>query len=253
MNNTEKSKKGLWLTLLSATIIIMLAGLAFLPSVMNRRTEATTYESTLDVEAMQALGAAGAYVAANDFETTMSGAIKAKVVGIPYTQKVHGKRTVSGDCFCDVAESTSALVKAAVKRERKDGGYYVSKGNYKCKSFSYPDGEKLSHDSYVKKYGQPFTGIVKYNLNNTILKAEKIGANKYVFTLDPAQSTLYSRNEVRTTLGGKSYPKYESVMFTLTTDGERPVKVTATEKFKIDKFGGTDCTAQYTEVFKFDN
>ena len=253
MNNSEKSKKGLWLTLLSALIIIVLAGLAFLPSIMNRQTSATTFDSTLDADAMQALGAAGAYVAANDFETAMNGTIKAKVVGIPYTQKVHGKRTVSGEQFCDVAESTSAIVKAAIKRERKDGSYYVSQGNYKNKAFSYPAAKQLSHDKYVSQYGQPFTGIVKYNLNNTVLKAEKVGQNKYVFTLDPAQATLYSRNEVKTTLGGKSYPKYESVTFTLTTDGERPVKVTATEKFTVDKFGGTSCTAQYTEVFKFNN
>lgn len=253
MNSSEKSRKGLWLALLSALIIIVLAGVAFLPSLMNRRIEATTYESTLDSEAMQALGAANAYVAANDFTTTMNGSVKARVIGIPYNQKVYGKRTVSGDYFCDVAESVSALVKAAVKRERKDGSYFVSQGNYKSKAFTYSAATQLSHDNYVKQYGQPFTGVVKYKLDNAVLKAEKIGQNKYSFTLDPAQATLYSRNEVKTTLGGKSYPKYESVKFTLITDGERPIKVTATEKFKIDKFGGTNCTAQYTEVFKFDN
>ncbi len=242
------------MTLALSVIIIILTGVAFLPTVFARRetTRAAAVGCDVDAEAMRILGCCNAYAAANDFTTTMTGKVKASVVGVPYTQKIHGGRTVgcNGD-VTDVAESTSALVKAALKRERRDGKYYVSRGDYKNKSFRYNTEQPLSQNNYIAQYGQPFTGIVKYNLDNTVISAKSIGDNVYQFVLDPAQSTVYSRNEVKTTLGGKSYPKYKRVEFTLTTDGERPVKVTTVEKFRVDKFGGTDCTAEYTEVFNF--
>ena len=203
---------------------------------------------------MRILGCCNAYAAANDFTTTMTGMVKAKVIGVPYSQKIHGGRNVSRDgAFTEVAESSSPLVKAALKRERRDGKYYVSRGDYKNKAFHYNTEQPLSEKSYTAQYGQPFTGIIKYNVDNAIISATAVGDNVYKFVLDPAKSTLYSRNEVKTTLGGKTYPKYSRVEFTLTTDGDRPVKVTATEKFRVDKFGGTDCTAEYTETFHFNS
>lgn len=217
-------------------------------------TQAAAVGGEVDAEAMRVLGCCNAYAAANDFTTTMTGKVKASVVGVPYTQKIHGKRTVGIDgTFTDVAESKSAIVKAALKRERRDGKYYVSRGEYKNKSFSYNPEQPLSQNNYIARYGQPFTGIVKYNLDNTIISAKAVGDNVYKFVLDPAQSTLYSRNEIKTTLGGKSYPQFTRVEFTLTTDGDRPVKVTTTEKFRVEKFGGTNCTAEYTETFHFNS
>lgn len=254
MSNTRKIEKGFWLTLALAVVIVILTGVAFLPTVFESRetTRAATTVYEVDEEAMRMLGCCNAYAAANDFTTTMTGTVKAKVVGVPYSQKIHGGRSVSSDgAFTEVAESTSALVKAALKRERRDGKYYVSRGDYKNKSFRYNTEQPLSEKNYTARYGQPFTGIVKYKLENTVISATAIGSNVYKFVLDPSQSTLYSRNEVKTTLGGKSYPKYSRVEFTLTTDGERPVKVTTVEKFRVDKFGGTDCTAEYCEIFHF--
>ncbi len=234
--------------------LVILTGVAFLPTVFARRemTRAATVSYEVDGEAMRVLGCCNAYAAANGFTTTMTGTVKAKVVGVPYTQKIHGGRTVGRDgTFTDVAESTSALVKAALKRERRDGKYYVSRGDYKNKAFRYDTEKPMSEKNYMARYGQPFTGIVKYKLDNAIISATVVGDNVYKFVLDPAQSTIYSRNEVKTTLGGKSYPKYSRIEFTLTVDGERPVKVTSTEKFRVDKFGGTNCTAEYTETFHF--
>ncbi|MDE7107795.1 MAG: hypothetical protein K2O39_05670, partial [Clostridiales bacterium] len=115
----------------------------------------------------------------------------------------------------------------------------------------YNNEQPLSEKNYKARYGQPFTGIVKYKLENAVISATVVGDNVYKFVLDPSKATIYSRNEVKTTLGGKSYPKYSRVEFTHPTDSERPVKVTATEKFRVDKFGGTNCTAEYTEVFNF--
>lgn len=256
MNDAKKNKTKIWITITLALLIVVLAVLAFLPTMLKQsHTEATSVGSEVDEEAMRVLGCCNAYLAESGFKTTMNGTVKASVVGVPYTQKVHGGRTIDGanDIYTDVAESTSALVKAAIKRERRNGVYYVSRGSYKNKSFSYGNEQELSKTSYIAQYGQPFTGVVKYNLENTVVCAEKISDGKYRFVLDPIHATVYSRNEVKTTLGGKSYPEYKSVEFTLTTDGDKPVKVTTTEKFKIDKFGGTNCTAQYTEMFSFNS
>lgn len=256
MSNTRKIEKGFWLTLALAVIIIILTGVAFLPTVFANRetTRAATASYEVDGEAMRMLGCCNAYAAANGFTTTMTGTVKAKVVGVPYTQKIHGGRTVDKDGgYTEVAESTSALVKAALKRERRDGKYYVSRGDYKNKAFRYNTEKPLSEKNYTARYGQPFTGIVKYKLDDAIISATAVGNNVYKFVLDPAKATFYSRNEVKTTLGGKSYPKYSRVEFTLTTDGDRPVKVTTVEKFRVDKFGGTDCTAEYCEIFNFNS
>lgn len=253
MDNAKKLNKGFWLTLILSLIIAALVGVAFLPSVISARgtSQAAAVGSEVDAEAMRMLGCCNAYVAEHSFKTTMNGAVKAKVLGVPYTQKIHGGRTVDGEKFTDIAESTSALVKAAVKRERHDGAYYVSRGSYKNKSFDYGDARQLTKSEYISQYGQPFTGVVKYNLDNTVISAKKIKDNVYKFVLDSSHSTAYTRNEIKTTLGCKSYPEYSRVEVTLTTDGERPVKVITVEKFRIDKFGGTECTAQYTEVFDF--
>ncbi|MCH5154638.1 MAG: hypothetical protein J1F71_05445 [Clostridiales bacterium] len=250
---SRKRSKGFWITSALVLLIAALFCVALLPTVLEKqkRTEAAA-EVSVDAEAMRILGCCNAYVAANGFSTAMSGSVKASVVGVPYTQKIKGGRQVSADgSFTDTAESKSALVKAAVKREYRDGSYIVSRGEYKKKAFKYGKGEKLSKSNYVSKYGKPFTGIVKYNTDGAVISAQAVGENVYKFVLDPVKSTAYCRNEVKTVLGGKSYPTYKSVEFTLTTDGEKPIKVVSVEKFRIDKFGGTDCTAEYTENFVF--
>lgn len=256
MNNFKRANKKFLVTLALAVVIVALAGVAFLPTVFSKRetTQAATAGSEVDAEAMRVFGCCNAYVAANAFRTNMTGTVKARVVGVPYTQIVHSERTVDSASgkYTDIAESTSALVKTAVKRERRDGVFYVSHGSYKNRTFSYGDEQELSKTNYIAQYGQPFTGVVKYNMENSVICAEKTDDNCYRYVLDPAHSTVYSRNEVKTTLHAKSHPEYKSVEFTLMTDGNRPVKVTCTEKFRIDKFGGTDCTAEYNETFYFD-
>lgn len=257
MNNTKAHKKGFIITLILSLLIAAMAVAAFVPTIVSNRarTEATSSVSDIDAEAMRMLGCCNAYAAANSFSTTMSGAVKASVIGVKYTQKIHGSRSVDAksQTFTEVAESVSALVKASLKRERRDGEYYVSHGSYKKKSFTYGDEQKVAKSSYVAQYGQPFTGIVKYSLDGTVITAEQINANTFRYVLDPARSTMYSRNEVKTMLGGKSYPEYSHVEFTVTVDGEKPVKVTCSETFKIDKFGGTSCTAEYNEMFYFNS
>ncbi|MDE6401127.1 MAG: hypothetical protein K2L54_00775 [Clostridiales bacterium] len=231
--------------------IVLLAGLSFLPAVRNSQKAAPVSAGGMDGEALRVLESCRAYAAVNDFQTEMNGKIKAKVFGVPYTQNIHGTRSVRGEDFTDVTESVSALVKAGIKREGINGKYSAVRGDYKNKSFVYGVPTQCERDEYIAAYGMPATGLVKYKLDDSIIVAEQVGENVFRYVLDVRRATQYSRNEVKTTLGGKSYPEYESVEFTLTIDGDRAVKITSTEKFRIDKFGGTHCVAQYTEVFNY--
>ncbi len=239
-------------TIVLFLLIILLVGAAFIPSVRGKSSVTASYSYESDPEAIRALNGARAFAAANDYRTEMSGSVKARVLGIPYSQKITGKRTVNGDGNTDTAESVSAFVKAAIKREHNEKGYFVTRGVYKNKSFTYGTPKIMERNEYIAAYGKPFTDIVKYDLDNTVISAKCVGSNTYKFVLDPSRSTEYTRNEVKTTLGGKSYPKYEHVEFTLITDGEKAVKVTTHEKFEVDKFGGTSCTAEYTEKFIYE-
>ena len=247
---SDKLKKVLPSLILLA-VIVLLAGLSFLPPLRYASRVSGVTAQGVDQEAMRVLDVCKAYAENNDFESSMNGKIKAKVFGIPYTQKIKGKRTVSGENFCDVAESVSALVKAGIKREGVDGKYTASRGDYKNNGFVYKSGREYDKDGYVAAYGRPFTGIVKYELDGAIISAEQLSEDTFRYTLDARRATAYARNEVKTTVGGDKYPEYASVQFTLTFDGTRAVKVVSREKFRIDKCGGTDCTAEYTEVFDY--
>lgn len=231
-------------------LIILLAGLSFLPTVRHAPT-VTTYAKGVDAEAVRVLESCRAYAAVHDFRTEMNGKIRAKVFGVPYTQNIHGSRSVRGEDFTDITESVSALVKAGIKRECADGKYSAARGDYKNKVFVYGSPTSLEREGYVSVYGMPATGLVKYKLDDAIISAEQVSENVFRYVLDVRRATQYSRNEVKTMLGGKSYPDYETVEFTMTVDGERAVKITSTEKFRVDKFGGTHCVAQYTEVFEY--
>lgn len=232
-------------------IVVLLAGLSFLPSVRGTAAVASARSSALDPEAIRVLNCCRAYAAVNDFSTKLNGSIKAKVYGIPYTQGVSGARTVEGEDFCMVTESASAFVKAGMKKQCENGEYSVTDADYKKKAFVYGSPKKLERDRYIATYGKPSTGLVKYELDGSIISAERVDDDTFRFVLDARRATRYSRNEVRAILGGKSYPEYEAVEFTLTTDGERAVKITYREQFTVDRMGGTRCTAQFTEVFEY--
>lgn len=233
-------------------VLTLLIGLAFLPSVRTRGG-AVRAATEYDGDGIAKLGACSAYAAGHGFSTTMTGKITARVFGIKYVQKVNGSRTVDGDTFTDAYQSVSSLVKVALKREYDGGEYRIYHGKYhdKDNSFSFGDGKTIDSRQYVGLYGKPNVGLIKYVADNAVMSVKRIGDNAYRFTLDPVRATAYCKNEVKTTLGGKSYPDYSSVEFTLYFDGDRPIKVTSVEKFRVDKLGGTNCTAEYTETFDF--
>lgn len=233
-------------------LLISLMAASLLPAARRAKSAGiVAYTAGVDSEAMQKLTASDAYARGHDFTTQMNGVIKARVFGIPYSQKVIGSRIVVGDEYTDIVESKSAFVKAGIKKTLKDGVYGVTHGEYKKDKFVYGAAKTFNADEYQEAYGKPFTGIVKYELSGAVTEAKKNADGTYTFVFEPKRATAYSRNEVKTTIGSKNYPEYDSITLTLTVDGERPVKVTVKEKFRVDKFGGTHCTAEYTETFSF--
>ena len=248
---TTSTKKRLAVAIPSAILLVILAvfvAVAFTPSA---RAANATAPTEIDRDATRALHNCAAYASSHDFETSMTGTVKAKVFGIPYKISVTGRRDVSGGNLESVAESVSAFVKAGVKRMKVDGKLYSCNGTYKSKSFSYTDTREYSFDDYVASFGKPDLGLVKYELDGNVLSAERLTDNTYRFTLEPDRAAKYSRNEVKTTLGSKEPPSYELIELTLETDGDKPTRVTVHERFTVDKFGGTRCDASYTETFTF--
>ena len=236
-------------------VLALLIGLAFLPTVRARGGATVQAATEYDSDGIAKLSTCTAYVAAHGFSTTMTGKITARVLGVKYTQKVSGGRTVDGDRFTDTAQSISSLVKVALRREYDGEEYKIYRGEYrdKDKTFAFDNGKTVDKQQYVGLYGKPNIGVVKYAVDSSVMSVKKVGDNAYRFALDPVRATAYCKNEVKTTLGGKSYPHYSSIEFTLYFDGDRPIKVTSVEKFRVDKLGGTDCTAEYTETFKFNS
>lgn len=252
----EKRKielKAMLPTLTLVLFILLMMGLAFLPTVRGgtARTVETGFAASGD--GTDILYKCEEYALEHGFGTTLSGNVKASVFGIPYTLEVGGGRNVSGDSFTDIKESVSAMAKVGVKTCCANGDYRVAQGEYdkKTKTFSYGDGESLSGDEFVRRYGMPPTKLVKYALDGNIASVECIDENTFKYVLD-VRAVELAKNEVQTILNSKKPPEYKSVELTLITDGTRAIKITAVEKFRADKFGGINCTATYTEVFSYD-
>ncbi len=237
-------------TLALAALLIAFSLFAFFAP---RRETPEPVAANFDAEAERAFVACEAYVASHGFTTELTGTLKAKVFGVPYTQKVTGSRTVRGDDAVDVSESYSAFVKAGLRREKHGDRFLVSVGKYKKKKFNYGEPDELSKAEYALAYGKASTGLVKYEFDGAVISAaagDEEGV--YVFSLDPKRATEFCKREVRTALEADEFPEYESVEITLRCVGDRPVSVTSRETFRIDKFGGTHVTAEYVETFVFD-
>lgn len=253
MEKRKRLPKALLPTAVLFVFIALLIGLAFLPTVRGGAISATAYDGSdprRDAEAMRVLGCCRAYAAAHDFQTELDGKIKARVFGIPYTLAVHGGRTVGGDEFCDVQECVSAIVKKGLKRQCADGKYSAQTGVYKNKAFVYGEPTEMPRNRYVAMYGMPSVDVCKYDTENSVTHAECAGDGVYKFTLDPRRATAYSRNEIKTLLDCAD-PEYESIELVLVSDGERALELTAYEKFRVNKFGGTHCTLTFTEKYSY--
>lgn len=255
MKNTTKKKL---ITILPAAIagviIAVLLGLALLPALREDKTRTVSAElNGRDDEAMRVLNCCVAYCASHDFSATLSGNIKAGVLGVPYSLDVKGSRVVSGEDYTEAEECASAFIKVGLKKGRKDGEYFVATGEYKDKEFFYNDGRRMDKTKFINRYGLPHDGLTGYIIDGAVISATAVSQNEYKYVLDYHRATEYSKNEIKTLLKTDVDPVYESVELTIVTDGDRAVKITSREKFRVDKFGGTHCAAEYTEVFDYAN
>ncbi|MDE7463599.1 MAG: hypothetical protein K2M48_01095 [Clostridiales bacterium] len=237
---------------IAAVIMVMLFAVAVVRPAHAPAVHVSAETDKLDAEAMQALENARAYLVNNDFSVKTTAAIKAKAFGIPHTQKVYGSRSVKSGVFTEQAESKSAFAKAAFKKKSVEGGYEVSRGEYKKNKFVYGKPKFMTTDEYIKAYGKPAIGLVRYEVDGTVLEAKKTGEGVYEYKLDAKAAAKYFRNEIKTLIGTKKHPTYSAVSFTMHCDGSRPVKVCTHEKFRADICGGTNCTATYVETFTYD-
>lgn len=255
MDQTRRSKLLHALpTVLLIAFIVLLVGLAFLPKAMTAGRSAVAANARLnefDPEAVRTLAHCERYAAESEFTADMNGTVKARLCGIPYKQGISVKREVTKDGFTEKMESVSAFVKAALRRGCDGGKYTVSRASYKQKRFVYAEPTEMTREQYVAAYGMPNNALTKYVTNGTLLSATRVDEHTFRYVLDPDRATELSRNEVRTLLSSAAYPKYRSVELTVTVDGDRATKTVAVEKFSVDKFGGLDCTATYTETFTY--
>lgn len=248
--DTSRTKKALSLAAIVALLIVLVA-LAFVP-MFGSDPPAAARSAELDARAMTALNNCAAYVDGHDFSCRVSGKIKARIFGIPFSQNVSGARSVKNGEYTELVESSSAFVSAGQKKSVVGGAYYVADGKKSKGGFDYGEPRKLDRAEFAENYGKPFTGLTRYALSGAVTSATAIDDNTFAFTLDPTRATEYVKRAVRSALDAKAYPAYRSVEITLVTDGERPVSVGAVERFDIDKFGGTSCVAEYKEEFIFD-
>ncbi len=224
----------------------LIIGFSFIPVRVG-----VSYADNVDDAAMRVLKRSCEFANSHGFKTSLYGEIEARVFGIKYLQRVYGEREVGGGNYTEHAESVSTFVKAALKKSVSDGRYYVSHGKFKRGKAVYPELSELSRDDYLALYGEPPTGLIKYDIEGNIVSARRTGENEYTYVLDPQKSTVNSGIGVKTALGSKSFPEYGSVEVVLYLDGFKPVRTVCRESMRVDKFGGTACSAVYEEKFEF--
>lgn len=225
----------------------VLAVLAVYSSVFFPIGAPAAFAEEIDSEAVKVLENACAYAKERGFSASMYGEVEARVFGIKYVQKIYGDREVSGDNYSERAESVSAFVKTAIKRSFDGGKYYVSHGKFSRGKAKYSSPVEVKESEYLKRYGAPPLGLIRYELDGNIVSARKTGENEYTYSLDPKNSTVNSAVGVKSMLGSDKSPEYRSVEVVLYVDGIRPVKTVCREKLLVDKFGGVECSAVYEE------
>lgn len=208
-------------------------------------------DNVVDPDAVAVLESSCEYARAHGFTSSTYGEITARVFGIKYVQRVYGQRVVKDGDYSEHAESVSTFVKAALKKSYAGGKYYVAHGSIKRGNAVYPELSEISESDYLASYGAPPLGLIKYVLDGTVVSARKTGENEYTYALDPQKSTVNCAVGVRSAIGSDSLPEYGSVEVVLYTDGVKPVRTLCRERMRVDKFGGTECSAVYEEKFEF--
>lgn len=223
---------------------------------------------------------------ASHFKGVSTGKVVADIKLGSYTQKINNTRVVNGDTvFTETISSSSLKSVAEQKYAYKDIIIYRPSTSINGSSATFANSAyQMTYESYSKKYGLIPNQLSKYIVNaSTIVSVRdenatgrsraalnasenteydfsvpdslEVGADgnyKFTLTLDPLESTLYYRNEVRTLAGADENPNFNSVRITVTmTDDWHPVSVRAVENYDIaiPVIGAMNCTSDITEVF----
>lgn len=223
------------------------------------------------------------------FRGVTEGKISADIGIGSYTQSLTNTRVVYNQNIVFTETISTSKLKSLAEQKYADNGIIIYRPADKI------DGNKvtfasraaqMSYDDYSKKYGLVPNQLSKYIINEkTILSVKDENAQKsyalngdgdgdfafdvpdrlvpnsdgnYVFTLtlDPTESTLYYRNEVRTLGGADQNPKFYSVKITIAMNSEWiPLYTRAIDEYDIEipVLGAMRCTGDNLETFTLVN
>ncbi|MCH5165970.1 MAG: hypothetical protein J1G01_06180 [Clostridiales bacterium] len=208
-----------------------------------------------------------------------------------YDQYIHNTRYVLGENIVFAESISTSSMKKIAEQKYADGNIIIYRPSTSIKGNSATfsnSAYSMKYEDYSIKYGSIPNQLCKYIVNeNTILSVkdenekyknsakasgdessdEGMGFDFYVpdtlvrgedgnfkfsLKLDPIQSTLYYRNEIRTLSGADQNPKFNSVSLTITIDEKwNPISVRAVESYDIaiPVIGAPTCRGDLTEVF----
>ncbi|MCH5154474.1 MAG: hypothetical protein J1F71_04610 [Clostridiales bacterium] len=224
------------------------------------------------------------------FRGVTEGKISADIGIGSYTQNLVNTRVVYKENIVFTETISTSKLKSIAEQKYADNGIIIYRPADKI------DGDKttfaskavqMSYDEYSKKYGLVPNQLSKYIINEkTILSVKDENAQRafslnnsgeddgvsfdvpdrlvpnadgnYVFTLtlDPTESTLYYRNEVRTLGDADQNPKFYSVKITITMDSDwMPISTRAIDEYDIEipVLGAMRCTGDNLETFSMIN
>ncbi|MDE7106968.1 MAG: hypothetical protein K2O39_01450, partial [Clostridiales bacterium] len=220
------------------------------------------------------------------FKGYTEGRVSADIGVGSYTQYLTNTRVVYNQNIVFTETISSSSLKSLAEQKYADNGIIIYRGADKIdgnKATFSKKASQMSYEQYSKNYGTVPNQLSKYIINkNTILavkdenaaKAPTLNSNgdgdgvsfdvperlvpnadgNYVFTLtlDPTESSLYYRNEVRTLGGADQNPKFYSVKITVTVNSEWiPISTRTLEEYDIEipVLGAMRCNGDNLETF----
>ncbi|MDE5563049.1 MAG: hypothetical protein K2J01_05840 [Clostridiales bacterium] len=207
-----------------------------------------------------------------------------------YTQYLTNTRVVYDQNIVFTETISSSSLKSLAEQKYIDNGIIIFRGADKISGSNVTfsnTASQMSYEQYSKNYGAVPNQLSKYIINkDTILSvkdenalvAPRLNSNgdsdgvsfdvpdhlvpdadgNYVFTLtlDPTESSLYYRNEVRTLAGADQNPKFYSVKVTVTVNSEwYPISTRTLEEYDIaiPVLGAMRCSGDNFETFSMIN
>lgn len=223
---------------------------------------------------------------ASSFRGDTDGRVDADIGIGSYTQYLTNTRIVykTNTVFTETISSSSMV--SLAEQKYADNGIIIYRPSTKISGNKATFSSKampMSYENYSEKYGSVPNQLSKYIINEkTILSvkddnasvkgalnssdsdgdisfsvpealvADADGNYSFTLTLDPKESSLYYRNEVRTLAGADQNPNFKSVKITIKIDKNwNPISTRTVEVYDIaiPVIGSTECTGTNVENF----